>query len=197
MKKGFKMLAISSMLCFSIIFSNQPRVSAEETDTKENALKAYENILVNNPYEDYDGGGFTAKTFNVLDINGDNIPELVINGEAPNIFTYKDGQAVFLYNSWVLCSMYYSEKSHNLMYYYSWKGDKDYTIYAFNENGKELKELKSLTYSDKKYYVVKDGKKTKITKASFDKCLKKYMPGKVKLDTPYENTEANRSTYLK
>jgi hypothetical protein len=196
MKKNFKFVAVSGLLTASLFFGGIHYTFAAEKDTKEKALKAYENILVNNPYEDYDGG-FTADSFNILDITGDDIPELIINEDAPNIFTYQDGQVVWLYNSWVLCNMYYSEKTKNLMYSYSWKGVSDYTIYKYDSANKELVSLKNLSYEKKTYYVNNNSKKTKITKTSFNKCLAKYVPGKVKLETPYKNTEENRAKYLK
>lgn len=137
------------------------------------------------------------ETFNILDITGDGVPELIINEEAPNIFTFKDGKVVWYYNSWVLGSMYYSEKTSNLMFNYSWDGEETNTIYKYDSDTDSLVATKELSVKSKKYYEYKNGKNIKITKEAYNKHMKKYMPKKIKLETPYKNTDKNRNKYLK
>lgn len=196
MRKKLGYFVVSGILCCSLFFSTQA-VTAKTADTKKKALKAYEELLVKNPYADDMEGGFTAETFSVKDITGDDIPELIINGEAPQIFTYKDGNVQWIYNSWVLSTMYYSEKTNYIMNYYSWDGEKSYGILKYDKKTGEYSSVISLTNKNKKYYVNKDGKEVKITKKEFDGYLKKHMPNKVELKTPNKNTDKNRSKYLK
>jgi lipopolysaccharide export LptBFGC system permease protein LptF len=187
-------VVITLSICMMLTYQTAKASVKEE---KAKALKEYKNILVDNPYKNLDGGGFTAETFNIKDLNGDGIPELIINEEVPNILTYKDGQIRFIYNSWVYCNLYYSEKTGNIMFYNSWNGTKSYSFYEFNKDGTELNTLKSFDYSDKQYTYYANETIKKISKATFNKQMKKYMPERVKLDTPYKNTKENRTKYLK
>jgi hypothetical protein len=196
MRKKFSYIIVSGILCCSLFFSTQA-VTAKTADTMEKALKAYEELLVKDPYADDMEGGFSAETFSVKDITGDDLPELIINGDAPQIFTYKDGEVRWIYNSWVLSTMYYSEKTNNVMNYYSWNGESSYSIYKYDKKTGEYSSIISLTSKNKKYYTYKDGKEVKITKKEFDSYIKKYMPKKEELKTPNKNTDKNRSKYLK
>ncbi len=93
--------------------------------------------------------------------------------------------------------MYYSEKTNNVMNYYSWNGESSYSIYKFDKKTCEYSSIISLTSKNKKYYTYKDGKEVKITKKEFDGYINKYMPKKEELKTPNKNTDKNRSKYLK
>lgn len=198
MKKNQIRVIVSIMLCLSMLFCSLSTMSIEAADTKKAALKAYKKILEENPYSDEDGG-FTAEEFNIMDLDGNGIPELIVNGDSPQIFTYKDGKVVWVYNSWIMCTLYYSKKTGNLMFYSAWNGRKDY----YMNNAKELINMSENSFykhylsNEGKYYENKNGEDVKINKNTFTKALNKYMPEKSKVKTPYKNTKDNRTKYLK
>lgn len=214
---------ISMLILVLVVTSLVPTASASAetkkvTDTQlKKVMKCYKNILSTNPYDGIDGG-FTAETFLLKDLDKDGIPELIINGEVPQIFSYdlKNDKEMFLYNSWVYCTLYYSSKAKTIMYTYEWKGKKDWMFYEVNntQENDASSVLKSLedyySYTDGKYEeydscTVKEGyykgyynneDSKKITKETIDKAIEKFVPEKIKLETTIKNTKANRSKYL-
>lgn len=188
------------------------------TDAKlKKVMKCYNNILATDPYKGGDGG-FTAKNFSLKDLDQDGVPELIINDNAPQIFSYdlKNDKEMFLFNPWVICTLYYSEKTKNILYYYEWDGKKEWYFYNVNDtqSNDEFNVLSSLdelySYTDGKYYEGAEFKPKKgyykgsywdenakkETKASVDAAIKKLVPNKVKLEGKIKNTAANRKKYL-
>lgn len=198
MKKLSKVFVIH-LLVLSFIINNHSLSYASVNDTKKEALAAYKSILVDNPYEDMEGG-FTAETFNLIDVTGDDIPELIINEEAPQILTYIDGNVIFMYNSWIYCSIYYSKKTSNFMFTMGSDKEKYYQIFKYTDIANyETKDIVNLSFKNKKYYKydVKSEADIVISKKTFNKFLTKYMPDYIKLETPYKNTDANIKKYIK
>lgn len=186
-------------------------------DQLKKAMNCYLNILKTNPYDDMEGG-FTAETFRLQDLDKDGIPELIINGEAPQIFSYniKKDEAMFLYNSWTYSTMYYSSSTKTILLASAWNGKKDYYFYKIkdtqtNDAYDVFESLKdSYTYTDGKYseydtykpkkgyykgyYGSEDAKL--ISKKTLDAAIKKLVPDKFELKTTIKNTTENQKKYL-
>jgi hypothetical protein len=219
MSKVKKILASILMLTLVITLLS-PVARAETVTVTDEQLKkvmdCYNNILATNPYDDIEGG-FTAETFLLKDLDQDGIPELIINGEAPQIFSYdlKKDQVMFIYSSWVYNTMYYSNDKKTILYSYEWHGKKNWTIYEFKNTQENdclnvLKDVADYSYTDGKYdkydtfkmkkgyykgnYEFGDAKKTtkKTVFAAFDKLV----PNKVELKTTIKNTKENRDKYV-
>lgn len=213
---------ISILLTLAVIFMlPAANVSAKKntvTDAQlKKAMKCYADLLATNPYESVDGG-FTAETFLLKDLDLDGMPELVINGDAPQIFSYdlKNNTEIFMYNSWVSNTLYYSSKTKTILYTYEWKGKKEWSFYQV-KNTQENDAFSIMepsgdfySYTDGKYdeyasnkvkkgyyigyYGSEDAKKT--TKKALDKAINKLVPDKTELKTTIKNTSANRKKYL-
>ncbi len=181
------------------------------------AMNCYLKILKTNPYEDMEGG-FTAETFRLQDLDRDGIPELIINGEAPQIFSYnvKNDKVMFIYNSWTYCTLYYSSSTKNILYKSEWRGKIDYIFSKVNDTQTtdEYSVIESLketyTYTDGKYdeydtykpkkgyykgyYGSEDAKL--ISKKTLDAVIKKLVPDKFELKTTLKNNTENQKKYL-
>jgi hypothetical protein len=189
------------------------KVTPKVTDAQlKKIMKCYCNILATNPYKSE--GGFTADTFLIKDLNKDGVPELIINSEVPQIFTYNldSNKEDFIYNSWTYCTLYYSSETMTILYYYTWKGEEEWSFYKMEKGNKEddlsfnMNSFEDYSYTDraderydKGYYkgsfYSKDAKK--ITKKEVTAAIKKLAPKKVELKTTIQNTEKNRNKYLK
>lgn len=221
-KLGKSMMVFVLVLTLGISLAEPgTRISAKTkgvTDAQlEKVMECYKTILQTNPYKDYDGG-FTAETFSLKDLDKDGVPELIINGEAPQIFSYDlaNEKEMFLFNSWVYNKMYYSSKTKTILYTYEWKGKKEWSFYKVNNTQKTdastvLEALKQeYSYTNGKYdeydnckakkgyykgkYFSEDAKYT--TKKAVDAAIKKLVPAKVELKTSIKNTKENREKYL-
>ncbi len=213
---------ITILILTLIVTSILPTTSASAKTSKvtdaqlKKVMKCYTKILSENPYKGWEGG-FTAETFLLKDLNQDGVPELIINGEAPQIFSYdlKNDKEMFIYNSWVNCILYYSSKTKNIMYNYEWNGKKDWYFFKINNTQETdafnvLEALDTYSYTDgiydeydtttakkgyyKGYYGSEDSKRVK--KETIDKAIEEFVPDKEKLETTIKNTKANRSKYL-
>jgi hypothetical protein len=211
--------AITAFIVFALIVTLLPgSVSAAKETTKvtdsqlKKVMKCYSNILATDPYKDGDGG-FTAESFLIKDLNKDGVPELIINGDAPQVFTYNldNNKENYIYNSWVYCTLYYSSETMTIQYYYTWKGEKDWDFYKMEKDGEgadssfSLKSFDSYSYTDgtdemfeKGYYkgsfYSQDAQK--ITKKEVTAAIKKLAPKKVELKTTIKNTKENRKKYF-
>lgn len=184
-------------------------------------MKCYKNILATNPYEDIEGAGFKATTFLLKDLDKNGVPELIINGEVPQIFSYdlKTDEETWIFDSWVYNTLYYSSKTKNIMYSYEWKGKKEWSFFKVNnmqeiEDSSETRMIEflddSYSYTDGKYEKgdeckAKKGyykgsyfedKAKKISKKKVEAAFNKLVPDKVELKTTIKNTKANRNKYL-
>lgn len=195
MKKS-KLVNALVLFVISVLVLNQPIALASTKTSSKKVIDAYKKILEGDNYSNMDGG-FKPETFNLVDVTGDKIPELIINGEAPQIFTYKDGETHWIYNSWVMGSLYYSKKTKKIMFEYIYDKEKAYDIFEY-EDGTQLKPVIYIGYSNKKYYTMdKEWNRKTISKEKYNKLMETNMPKYEKLETPYKNTKANRTKYLK
>lgn len=217
-KRILSLMIMALIVATTLVIPSTTAQAKGVTDTQlKKAMKCYLKILKTNPYEDMDGG-FTAETFLLQDLDRDGIPELILNGEAPQIFSYnvKKDEAMFLYNSWTYNTMYYSSSTKTILLASAWNGKKDYYFYkikATQSNAaydvfESLKDSYSYTdgkyseydtYKPKKgyykgYYGNEDAKL--ISKKTLDAAIKKLVPDKVELKTTLKNTTANQKKYL-
>lgn len=177
--------------------------------------------IVNNKgglYEKLEGGGFVAETFLLKDLDQDGVPELIINGEAPQIFSYdldKEND-MFIFNSWIIHTLYYSEKTKMIYSTSKWNGIKSWSFYKMGSTQTKSEDQvieyldKEYFYSDGKYgkydtykapkgyyegsYYNEDHKKT--TKKAINKYIQKLAPESIPLDTIVKNTAKNRKKYF-
>jgi hypothetical protein len=104
--------------------------SKEETKTeKQKALdnlekfsKAYVNLL--KQMDSYEN-----KTFALIDITGDGVPEL-ISGNDAEIYTYYNERAVMIYYSANPTTLYYSSKDKKLLGKYTWNSTEYWEVYS-------------------------------------------------------------------
>ncbi len=217
-KRILSLLIIALVVTTTLSISSTTAQAKGVTDDQlKKAMNCYLKILKTNPYEDMEGG-FTAETFRLQDLDKDGIPELIINGEAPQIFSYnvKTDKAMFLYNSWTYCTMYYSSSTKTILNYNSWNGKKDYFFYKINNT--QTTDEYSVFESLKDYYTYTDGKYSEydtykpkkgyykgyyssedaklITKKTLDAAIKKIVPDKFELKTTTKNTTENQKKYL-
>lgn len=214
MKKGILyVICVALAVGFLPPAMNVSAVAPQVTDEQmEKILDGYNAILedVNGEYEEVDGCGFVAESFDLKDLDVDGIPELIINQDVPQIFTYnlKDDMVSWMWSSWVLnTSLYYSSQERNLMCLNSSRG-KSWSFYSLkkdNNNVTVLENVKNtrLSYVEKAFKIEKRTVKKgyymndKLTsKAAVEKKIKSLMSGKVKLTTKIKNTEENRNKYL-
>lgn len=193
--KRVKIILSILVLCYAFLFSGDKFAYSKEKISLDDVYQAYRNALE----DTYN----RAKTFGLKDINKDGIPELLINN-AYQICTYnKDKGIIWLWDSWVICEMYYSEKSGRILYHYSYQDDYDWTV--FDIDSVELIWVDSFGLFQGKYYhgyeEVSPNELTykEVTKEEVDSALEKIiemMDDKELLTTPYENTQENRDRYL-
>ena len=214
-----------ALLVFALIITlMQPmaNVSAKTkgvTDAQlTKVMKCYRNILATDPYKDLEGGGFTAKTFLLKDLDKDGVPELIINGEASQIFSYNlnSDRETFIFNSWVYNTLFYSEETKTVLYTNEWKGKKEWSFFKINntqdKDGSDVMESleEYYSYTDGKYekgdtckakkgyyegdYYSEKPKKT--TKKAVEKAIDKLAPANVELKTTIKNTATSRKKYL-
>lgn len=166
-------------------FAEKGSVYAKEKVSLEDVYKVYKNILLDSSY----------KTFGLKDLNNDGIPELLINN-AYEIYTYKDNNYIWLWDSWVVCKMYHLPKTNQIYYHYQYKYEdnesESWSIYEIDMDKGELVTIKDYDNFNGKYYA----NSILSTKEEVEAAVKDIAPDKVLLTTPYANTPENREKYL-
>lgn len=190
--KKTKILLSLLILCFSFLFIGSNKlVLAKEKPSLEEVYEAYKKVLT-----DYEFGSI-PETFGLKDISNDGIPELLANN-ALQIYTYdKDEGIRWLWDSWVICEMYYSEKTNRILYYYTYQGDEDWVVFNVIPDTAEWDWYDRFGIFNGQYY--HESFDNVITKKEYDSLVKKIdelLPDKELLTTPYENTPENREKYL-
>lgn len=166
-----------------------------EAGAKKEALKAYAQFLKSKP---------TEYGFMLAYIDGDDVPELVVDG---CLYSYKSGSVQHIeYSSMsvlygfygktgILCTIY----SHSSMY-----GSVDCTYYVKYSNGKYSEKLTKIYFnpsmlsSGTKKVTYENAKGNNISKTKFQRQLKKLVGTKKMTKFKYhKNTAANRKKYLK
>lgn len=219
MKISKKALKTLMLFLFVMIFlGTSASVYAKDKVTDKQykkVMKAYKMILSDNPYKK-DETGFVANYFSFYDLDKNGVPELIINGDAPQIFTYdlKEGKTKYIYNSWGKETLYFSPDTDIIMNRMKSSGEIRYYFMYMNypEDRKESSIIGyfplNYVYIDgtektvdikKGYYEVALGEKMKykkITKKETTEALDYLMPNKIELKTDIKNTKANRTKYL-
>lgn len=217
MKKEKRSLIYSLiLLAVALVLIPKLTVSASSskiTDEQINKIfSSYKDILidVDGRYKDEEGCGFVAESFDLKDLDLDGIPELIVNQDVPQIFTYdlKNDRSVWLWSSWVLNSpLFYSEKEKRLMCVSTFQGT-NWSFYSFPKDKDDVTLIQyiediSIWYAPKNRKVDKKIQKKGyylndklVTKTVAYKKIEQLMPGKVKLTTKIKNTEENRNKYL-
>lgn len=184
LKKTKFLLSLLAMCIASLFISNGRPAYAKEEISLDDVYKVYKDVLTDKDYN--------AKTFGLKDINNDGIPELLVNN-AYGIFTYKDNNYVWLWDSWVICEMYYSPTTNRILYHYEWKGDEDWAVYEIDMDKGEMSTIVYYSQSNGIYY---KNYETETTKTEVEETIEKMVPDRELLTTPYDNTEENRAKYL-
>jgi hypothetical protein len=73
--------------------------------------------------------GYDNKTFALIDVTGDGVPELV-SGDCTEIYTFYNERAVMIYYSPNSTTLYYSKKDNKLLGKYSWLGSEIWEVYS-------------------------------------------------------------------
>ena len=106
-------MILSVVIACGVLNTPQVVMASQKSD----ALSAYKVFLKENKWDEGEAGTLSGKYFGLKDLNGDKIPELIINqGEnkkgkrAYAIFTYnaKEKYVDELYCSWLLDECYYN-----------------------------------------------------------------------------------------
>jgi hypothetical protein len=72
---------------------------------------------------------YENKTFALIDITGDGVPEL-ISGNDAEIYTYYNERAVMIYYSANPTTLYYSSKDKKLLGKYTWNSTEYWEVYS-------------------------------------------------------------------
>lgn len=203
-----KIVAVVMLFVITVSVIQVGGIEAIQASQKSEALSAYKEFLKENAWDDGEMGTAHGNYFAIKDLNGDKIPELIVNTgnnkdrKCYYLFTYKDEQVQEIYESWVIEKYYYTEKYFITTYNYS--HDKQETSYAYvykmNEEGNGFKivagyflekENGKITYSDGDL----NDKDASYSKAKA-KCTK-LMKNKKKLSTPYAINQKNIDKYVK
>ena len=181
--------------------------------------KRFQNYLINGGWSH----GTDAQYFGLVDINNDGIEELIVNvddnsKQLPGAISFwKNGKYYGGYDSWITTGMCYCPETGYLMVIDGPNAStikrvvedkfpitipEPFDVYAqifrFSENSDYgLECVGTIEYAENGNYIV-DGKEvtSKTKKAEIDAMVKKYMPTKILLTTPYKVTKKNLDKYL-
>lgn len=91
-------------------------------DNLDKFSQAYVNLL--KQMDNYEN-----KTFALLDVTGDGVPEL-ISGDDSEIYTYYNERAMMIYYSANPTTLYYSSKDKKLLGKYTWNSNEYWEVYT-------------------------------------------------------------------
>mgnify|MGYP000226714744 CR=1 FL=1 len=191
--KKYKFFLSFLFLCLAWLFAVKDNsVFSKEKPSLDEVYEAYKNVLANPDNR--------ATSFNLKDLNKDGIPELLFNN-AYQICSYDEQEGIkWLWDSWVICDMYYSEQTNRILYHYSYQGDEDWVIYEIDMNSGELVWVDCFGIINGMYYHgFNESGYNEVTKEDYDAAIEKIdelLPDKDLLTTPYENTQENRDKLM-
>ena len=206
MKKMKKIVSVVMILSVVIACGvlNTPQVVM--ASQKSDALSAYKVFLKENKWDEGEAGTLSGKYFGLKDLNGDKIPELIINqGEnkkgkrAYAIFTYnaKEKYVDELYCSWLLDECYYNSEKKYIIDKATSDVSEELRVFKNTKKG-NYKDVMSATmqnYDGKYTSAMVNGKKAsyKKTKSKIDSYLEKAKL----IKTPYKINSKNIKKYVK
>lgn len=184
------------------------RVSDEQVTEVVERNTSYREMLKKNIW------GFnedlSARRFGVTDINGDGIEELMVcsfrqdlNWDYPGeIVEWENGAPRFVWTGTIVCSLYYSEKTGNVMLVEGSEPRKNagYIVYQYDEFADEVwgdeERLMSVEITNGVYTSYEAGESIEISEDEFNARMQEYMPDKKLLDAPHTITQSNLDAYL-
>jgi hypothetical protein len=185
MKKTVAIAVIACLLALNSLFVS--KASAAEISL-DDAYKAYNTVLTK-------AGG---EKFNLVDINKDGIPELIV--DSLQVYTYTTDGVELLYDSWVLCKFYASAESKYLLYYYDWQETSDWSLYEIDstkksQDGNSLHFVESFHRNDAAYshQTIYGEPGVDITLDELKTKLDAKVPHKAEIEMIYTNDEATRA----
>jgi hypothetical protein len=188
MKKTVAILGLTGLIALNGLLGSE--ANAAENASLKDAYKTYNTVLT-------ETGG---EAFNLVDINKDGIPELIV--DSLQVYTYTNNGVELMFDSMVVCTFYYSEQSKYLLYYDDWKENSNWLIYEIDssklsQDYNSLHFVESFNRDGTKYGYQADGKDAQdITLKELNSKLNAKLPNKKEIKMIYSNTEANRSKYL-
>ena len=198
---------VTIMLLFAVIITggiiNKPQ--AVMASQKSDALKAYRDFLSENKWDEGELGTVHGKYFGLKDLNGDKIPELIINqsnnkdgNRCYAIFSYyaKDKTVTEVSCSWVFNECYFNKSKKYIVDDQSGK-DLDYLwVYKVSKSGycKDVATV-MIDRSGHKAIATINGKKASVKEA--EKKFASYKKNVKLLQTPYKINKKNINKYVK
>lgn len=177
-------------------------MNAEAASPKTKAVKAYKKFLSQKTIKwDDENKVKTSKCkFGLIYIDNNSVPELFVDGSSAGVnhimggyklYTYKNGKVKAVCN--ITDTFSYYKKTGIFVTGTFLYGE--YHAYRKLSGSSEKLLLRTETLYETKYF---DSKEKELTKAQFNKKLKKLV-GKKKVSIPkcYKNTAKNRKKYLK